>query len=59
MARLIPYDEEFERDYLPDDYYDELIYERERRRLERDNELCGYIPPEEGEDDEWTSCFAS
>jgi hypothetical protein len=33
---------------IPDDYYDEFIYETERRRLERDARDCGVIlPPEE------------
>ena len=43
-----------DRDDLREEYYEEMQFERERRRLERDNEACGYVPPEEG-GDEWTS----
>ena len=39
---------------IPDDYYDEFIYETERRRLERDARDCGVILPRE-EDEEWRS----
>jgi hypothetical protein len=30
-----------------DDYYEELQEDRERRRLQRESELDGYVPPEE------------
>jgi hypothetical protein len=30
-----------------EDYYEEMIEDHERRRLEADNERCGYVPPEE------------
>lgn len=36
---------------LYDDYYEEMQLERERKRMELDNELCGYVPPEEDEDE--------
>ena len=39
-------------DDLREEYYEEIQFERERWRLERDNEACGYIPPEEDEDND-------
>ncbi len=35
---------------LLESYYEELRDERERRRLQRENELDGYVPPEEDEE---------
>ena len=36
---------------LREAYYEELRDEREARRMERDNDACGYYPPEEKEAD--------
>lgn len=47
MKTLYPYEDTLRWHDWAEDYYEELRDERGRKRLERDNELCGYVPPEE------------
>ena len=47
MNTLHPYEDSRRWHDWGEDYYEELRDERERRRLERDAESCGYVPPEE------------
>lgn len=50
MSYLHPYEDTRRWHDWADDYYEEMREARERRRLEREQELDGYVPPEE--DDE-------